>query len=154
MPPSRCWPAAALALLASAALPAQTLNNTGPLSFAAFTAGLGGGTVTVSALGGRLKSGSVILVNQGGTASAAQFTISGTPGAAFAITLPADGTVLLGDGSGATLALNGFTSSPAGSGLLPGGGSQTISVGATLSVGGQQTPGNYSGSFNVTVNYQ
>ena len=43
---------------------------------------------------------------------------------------------------------------PATSGMLSGGGTLTVSVGATLTVGNAQTPGSYSGSFNVTVNYQ
>jgi hypothetical protein len=52
------------------------------------------------------------------------------------------------------MALNGFTSSPAATGMLPGGGTLAISVGATMTVGNQQAPGSYSGTFNVTINYQ
>lgn len=145
--------ALALLLAASAAAPAQTLSNTGALSFGSFTAGAGG-SVTVSPAGARSKSGSVILVNQGGSAAAAQFTVSGTSNALYDITLPADGTVFLSDGAAGSMAVNGFTSSPSVSGMLSGGGTQTLTVGATLSVGNAQTPGSYSGSFNVTVNYQ
>ena len=101
-----------------------------------------------------MKTGSVILVNQAGTASAAQFTITGTPSAVFVITLPADGTTFLTDGASGSMALNSFVSSPSGTGVLSGGGTQTINVGATLSVGNLQATGSYSGSFNVTVNYQ
>lgn len=143
------------ALLAAAAAPAQTLTNTTGLSFGAFVAA-SGGTVTIATSGGRTRTGSVILVNQGGIAAAAQFTVSGTPGATFTITLPADGTVFLSDGASGSMALNSFTSNPAptaSAGLLSGGGTATISVGATLTVGNAQSPGNYSGSFNVTVNY-
>ena len=150
---ARCCTLAWALLLTSPGAPAQTLANTTGLSFGAFTAG-GGGSITVSPGGARTKAGSVILVNQAGTASAAQFTISGTPGAVFVITLPADGTVFISDGASAPMALNGFTSSPAGVGLLPGGGTQQINVGATLSVGAAQAPGSYTGSFTVTVNYQ
>ena len=140
-------------LLAGTGASAQTLNNTTALSFGAFTAG-SGGTITVGTSGARVKTGSVILVNQAGTASAAQFTISGTPNAMFTISLPVDGTVFLSDGGSGSMALNGFASSPAAVGVLSGGGTQQISVGATLSVGGAQTTGNYSGAFSVTVNYQ
>ncbi|HEY0953308.1 MAG TPA: DUF4402 domain-containing protein [Roseateles sp.] len=150
-PPRLAW---ALVLLAAAGTaPAQTLTNTGALSFGSFTAGAGG-SVTVSAGGARSKAGSVILVNQGTSAAAAQFTVSGTPSAMFDITLPADGTVFLSDGASGSMALNNFISSPATSGMLSGGGTLTVSVGATLTVGNAQTPGSYSGSFNVTVNYQ
>lgn len=144
---------AALALLLAGAAQGQTVTNTGGLSFGSFTAGAGG-SITVTPAGARMKTGSVILVNQGGSASAAQFTVSGTPNAAFDITLPADGTVFLSNGGAGSMALNGFTSSPSASGLLSGGGTQQVSVGATLSVGGAQTSGSYSGAFNVTVNYQ
>jgi hypothetical protein len=52
------------------------------------------------------------------------------------------------------MALNGFVSSPSPGGILSGGGNQLLSIGATLSVGSNQTPGSYSGSFNVTVTYE
>ncbi|WP_144007137.1 DUF4402 domain-containing protein, partial [Pelomonas sp. KK5] len=90
---------------------------------------------------------------QDSPASAATINISGTSNAAIAITLPADGTVLLSAGP-ATMALNGFTSSPSGSGVLSAGGTLLLSIGATLSVGLAQTPGSYSGSFNVSIDYQ
>lgn len=141
-------------LLACAVAPAQTLVNNGALSFGAFTAGSGGGSVTVSPGGARIATGSVILVNQAATASAAQFTITGTPSAMFNISLPADGTTFLTDGASGSMALNGFTSSPSLTGVLSAGGTLTINVGATLSVGNLQGTGAYSGVFNVTVNYQ
>lgn len=140
-------------LLGCTAAPAQTLVNNNALSFGAFTAG-SGGTVTVAPGGARMKTGSVILVNQAGTASAAQFTITGTPSAVFTISLPADGTTFLTDGGSGSMALNGFSSSPSVTGVLSGGGSQTINVGATLTVGNTQATGSYSGAFIVTVNYQ
>lgn len=140
-------------LLACAAAPAQTLVNNAALSFGAFTAGAGG-SITVAPGGGRMKTGSVILVNQAGTASAAQFTISGTPNAVYVISLPIDGTTFLTDGGSGSMALNSFTSSPSVTGVLSGGGTQTINVGATLSVSNLQGTGAYSGAFQVTVNYQ
>ncbi|MGM9480993.1 DUF4402 domain-containing protein [Roseateles sp. NT4] len=140
-------------LLACTVASAQTLTNNVALSFGAFTAG-SGGSITVAPGGGRMKTGSVILVNQAGTASAAQFTISGTPNAVFTISLPIDGSTFLTDGGSGSMALNSFSSSPSVTGVLSGGGTQTINVGATLSVGNLQGTGSYSGSFNVTVNYQ
>jgi len=143
----------ALALLAAAGTAgAQTLSNTSPLSFGAFTAG-SGGTIVLSTAGARSKSGGVLLVSQGGAAAAAQFSVTGTASAVYTITLPVDGTVLLSDGSN-SMALNGFASSPAGTGILSGGGTAVLSIGATLTVGNAQAPGSYTGSFNVTVNYQ
>ena len=143
--------AVALCLMATGAC-AQSVSSTAALSFGSFTAG-SGGTITIGAGGSRMKTGTIILVNQGGSAAAAQFNVTGTPSAVFTISLPVDGTVMLSDGSN-TLALNGFVSSPASVGTLSGGGSQLISVGATMTVGPNQAPGNYSGAFSVTVNYQ
>jgi hypothetical protein len=131
---------------------AQSIVNGSGLSFGAFLAG-SGGTVAVGTSNNRSKSGGVFLLSQGGSAASAQFTVSGTPGAAYAISLPANGTVAL-TGPGADMALNGFVSSPSPGGILSGGGNQLLSIGATLSVGSNQTPGSYSGSFNVTVTYE
>lgn len=143
--------ACALALSAGTAS-AQSLSNTAPLSFGAFAAGTGG-TITVNAAGGRTRTGSVVLASQGGVASAAQFLLTGTPGSTYTITLPSDGTVFLSNG-GSTMAINLFTSLPTGANIpLGGGGTQAISVGATLTVSAAQAPGNYTGSFNVTVDY-
>lgn len=143
-----------LALAAATALvQAQSISNTTALSFGAFTAG-SGGTVKVDSAGLRTKTGMVMLVNQGGSASVAQFTVSGTSNATYSITLPADGSVVLTDGGSNTMTLNLFTSNPLpGSGLLSAGGTQLVSIGATLTVGSSQVPGSYTGSFNITVNY-
>jgi hypothetical protein len=131
---------------------AQAIVNGNGLTFGAFLAG-SGGTVVVGTSNNRSKSGGVFLLSQGGSAASAQFTVSGTPGAAYAISLPANGTVAL-TGPGADMALNSFVSSPTPGGTLSGGGSQLLSIGATLSVGSNQVPGSYTGSFNVTVTYE
>jgi hypothetical protein len=131
---------------------AQTIASTGGLSFGSFVASAGG-TIAVAPSGGRSKTGSVILLAQGGGSTAAQFTVSGTVMATYAITLPADGTVALTDDSGHSMALNGFVSYPSATGTLSSGGMQMLSVGATLTVNNAQARGRYSGSFPVTVHY-
>ncbi|MCX7255759.1 MAG: DUF4402 domain-containing protein [Polaromonas sp.] len=131
---------------------AQTITSIGGLSFGSFVASTGG-TIAVSASGGRNKTGSVILLAQGGASTAAQFTVSGTAAAIYTITLPADGTVALVDDSGHSMVLNGFISYPSATGTLSGGGTQMLSVGATLSVNNAQARGSYSGAFPVTVHY-
>ncbi len=141
---------AAALCLAAAPLHAQTLSNSSALSFGSFTAS-GGGTITVNAGGGRSKTGSVVLSNQGAPASPAQFTVTGTNGATFTATLPANGTVLLSDGTH-TMSVDIFTISPALQNTLSGG-SLMIGIGATLTVNSAQAPGNYTGSFNLTVDY-
>jgi hypothetical protein len=142
-----------LAIGLPAPLTAQTIVATANLSFGAFLSG-SGGTVIVSPDGSRSKTGSVLLLSQGSGVAAAQFSISGTADASYAISLPGDNSVTLADGNLHTLAVNGFTSSPSGSGRLSGGGTQWLGVGATLVVGSGQAAGSYTGSFSVTVNYQ
>jgi hypothetical protein len=145
--------AVGFALLAAAAAPAsaQSINSAGQMSFGSFVAG-SGGTLTISPGGLRSQTGAVVLVGQGSTYSAALFNVSGTANASYTITLPLNNTVTLVDAASHTMALNSFVSSPS-SGLLSGGGVQTIRIGATLVVGSGQPAGSYSGTFNVTVNY-
>lgn len=120
------------------------------LTFGKFVAGTGG-TVTVGAGGVRSASAGVALVPSGAGATA-QFSVTGDPSRTYAISLPANGVVLMTSGAD-SMAVNNFTGSPALSGQLSGGGTQTVFVGATLSVGSQQPRGSYSGTFDVTVNY-
>lgn len=133
---------------------AIAIVNTQALAFGKFVAG-SGGSVTVSPGGVRSASGGVVLVPSG-PGAAAQFSVTGDPSVIYSITLPANGVVSLTSG-GNSMALNNFTSTPSAStpstGLLSAGGSQTLSVGATLSVGSNQASGSYSGTFDVTVNY-
>lgn len=141
-----CW------LAAAAAASAQTVTDTQGLSFGAFAA-QGGGTVTVApGSGARSASGSVLLIASG-PGAAAQFTVTGTADAGYTITLPPNGAVTLSNGS-ATMAVNAFLGVPSGTGQLGAGGSQFLSVGATLTVGSNQPPGNYTGVFTVEILYQ
>jgi Domain of unknown function (DUF4402) len=126
------------------------VNNTQALSFGNFVAS-SGGSVTVGASGARSRSGGVFLVPSG-TGAAAQFALSGDPNAVYSIGLPINGVVSMGNGAN-SMAVNNFTSSPASSGQLGVGGSQTLLVGATLSVGANQASGRYSGNFSITVDY-
>lgn len=126
------------------------ISNTQPLAFGKFAAGLGG-SVTVSPAGARSAGGAVVLVASGG-ASPALFSVSGDPNLTYAISLPANGTVSLAAGAN-TMTVSNFTSSPSPIGQLSAGGTQTLSVGATLSVGSNQPTGNYLSSFDVFVDY-
>jgi uncharacterized protein DUF4402 len=98
-------------------------------------------------------SGGVTLPATTGTVTAADFTVSGQGSYTYAITLPTSAT--LSDGVGHTMTINTFTSSPSSTGSLSGGGTQDLTVGATLNVSSSQTPGVYSNAtaVPVTVNY-
>lgn len=113
----------------------------------------GAGTVTVSSAGARTKSGGVTFPAQTGSPIAGSFDVSGTANYTYAITLPANNTVVLTRVSGTeTMAVNSFETNTA-SPQLNGSGNQTFNVGATLSVAANQAAGSYTGSYPVTVNY-
>lgn len=144
---------AALAIMAAPASWAlvMTIQNSQALSFGSFVAS-GGGAVTISTSGARSASGGVLLIPSSAGA-AAQFTVSGDANATYTIQLPANDFVKL-SGPGGDMLINDFVSSPSGAGgQLSAGGSQTLLVGATLNVASGQVPGEYSGSFSVTVDY-
>jgi hypothetical protein len=91
------------------------------------------------------------------TPSSANFTYTDTsPSKASAgcvISLPTDGSVTLTSGA-STMTLRAFTSNPAPTAGALSGGTLTFSVGATLTVGANQTTGSYSGSVPMTINCQ
>lgn len=112
-----------------------------------------GGVITLAPAGTRSVGSGVTLPATAGTVAPAGFTVTGAPGYTYAITLPSS-TVITGPGS-ATMTINGFTSSPSGTGTLNSGGSQALAVGASLNVSAAQVPGTYTNAtaVPVTVNY-
>jgi hypothetical protein len=133
---------------------AQSVSNTGSLSFGTFVA-TSAGTVTVGADGSRARSGGTFVLHQGSNVAApAQFSVQGAPNVVYAITLPADNTVLMSDGAGHSMSVRAFVSNLNGTNILSKNGSGRFNVGATLSVGAQQAKGSYTGTFSVIVNYQ
>ncbi len=133
------------------------ITKTTDLAFGKLAVGAVGGNVAISTAGVLSISGAGTTVAQPpsntGTTSAAVFAVTGEANFTYAITLPADGAVTLSDGASHTMAVNGFTSNPATTGTLSGAGAETLNVGATLVVGDSQAPGNYTGTFSVTVAY-
>lgn len=127
------------------------ISNTAALRFGKFSA-LTGGTVVISAAGARSATGAVVLssTNAGGAAS---FDVSGDPNATYAITLPGSATITHSVDNTKTMSIGTFTSNPSGTGTLSAGGAETVTVGATLTVGNAQTTGSYSGTFDVSVEY-
>lgn len=128
-----------------------SISNTAALRFGKFSA-LTGGTVVISAAGARSATGAVVLssTNAGGAAS---FSVSGDANATYAITLPNSATLTHSVDNTKTMSVGTFTSNPSGTGTLSAGGAETLSVGATLTVGNAQTTGSYSGTFDVSVEY-
>lgn len=131
------------------------ITNTFPLSYGNLAVGVAGGTVqlTPAAVPARNVTGDVVLPPTTGTITAATFTVTGTAGATYSITLPAVATTL-DNGAGGQMTVDGFTSSPTPTGTLTGG-TETLYVGATLHVAGSQAPGVYNSlaDFSVRVDY-
>lgn len=144
--------AAATASSANASIvSAIAISNDNGLDFGQIAPTVAIGTVTVATTGDRTSNGGVTLAN-GSTPAAASFSVTGAPSNTYAITLPASTTLT---GPGAAMTVDTFVSNPdaTGSGTLSALGAQTLLVGATLHVGVSQTAGAYSGTFNVSVDY-
>lgn len=124
-----------------------SISKTQALSFGKFVAG--NGSITISPAGARSATGGVITLSSD-PGQAAQFMVTGDAFATYLVTLPADGTVTM-DNGGNRLSVNAFTSSPAFAGVLSGGGTQLLSVGARLDVIAGKSTGAYSGSISGSV---
>lgn len=149
---SRVFTLACASLVTSVSLAQSVTSVTAdaPLAFGSFAPGTGG-TVTISATGARSSSPGVVRLSSDNGA-AASFTVHGDAGTVYSIGLPGPGTVVLSNGPN-SMAVNNFTSNPSSTGLLGGGGSQTLTVGATLTVSINQASGSYTGNFTVTAVY-
>ena len=122
------------------------------LSYGRFAATNTSGTIILSAAGVRSKTGGVVLMS-GGTITSASFNLgqtgTGKSGVFSTIILPNSVQMISGANS---MTVDNFVSDPAGT--VFGTGRTVVQVGARLNVASNQAPGNYSGTFMVTVNYQ
>lgn len=131
-----------------------TIENTGSTSmdFGTISRSTDVGYVTVTPAAERTASGGVSILSSSDF-SAAPFSVSGESDAAFNITLPANNTVeLTRSGGSEKMSVNGFAHNSTLT--LSSSGIESFSVGATLTIGGSQVAGEYTGSFSVTVAYQ
>jgi hypothetical protein len=86
--------------------------------------------------------------------SAASYTVTGNQSATYAITLPANGTVKISNGTPAQdMNVRDFTCSLPLRTSLEASGNGSFTVGATLDVAGSQAAGTYTGTYDVTVAY-
>jgi hypothetical protein len=123
------------------------------LGFGAFAQGAAGGTVTVNSGGLRSSSGDIILLNLGFLFNAASYRLVGNAGTVISILNGPD--VTLPGSNGGSMTLHIGASDPASPFVLT-----TVppaftimNVGGILTVGnpGSNPPGNYSGTFDVTL---
>lgn len=136
--------------------------NAEELEFGSLLAGTTAGTVTVSPAGVRTKTGGVTLI--GGLVQPARFAGRGSLNQTVLISLTTTTSTLRRVGGTETMTLDQLTigstptavlttrpqsfriSSPTGIFNFP--------IGGRLNVNANQVPGDYAGTFNVTLNYQ
>lgn len=132
------------------------------LSFGSFVANTGG-TVTVPATASplRTKTGGIILLAVPAPTSArcsVYVDTNASPNPAYPVsyhvTLPPDGAVQLSTAGGANMAVNQFVATTTPTNTIPSAASPgTVRIGATLTVGANQAPGNYTGVFQLTIDW-
>ncbi len=116
------------------------------LRFGRFTAGTTPGTVVITASGGATATGGTTFVS-GSTTATDRLIARGEPNRLISITT---GPGSVSNGS-ATMSFTTVPSLPAG--FIPAAGAGFFTVGGTLSVPSGQAPGNYTGTYPVTVSY-
>jgi hypothetical protein len=133
---------------------AITAFESTPMSFGRFSTGDQGGSIVVPSNGGAISTSTVITADS--NINPATFSVTGAKDATFSVTLP-EGPTLLTSSSGDIMVVSDWTTS-SGQGsdaYVLAGGTQKVSVGATLQVGSMNDnpKGVYSGSYKVTFAY-
>ena len=156
---SNAHAAAATSTATSVVIAPIAITAPAVLSFGRFAHGAGG-SVTISNSGVRTSSG-VILSSTSSVQTAARFDVTGDGSATYAITH--SGATVLSDSAiipntmalATTSDLTGgnVTTGNVATGTLTTGGTQSIFVGGTLTVGANQVAGTYTGAVTVTVEY-
>lgn len=111
------------------------------------------GTVVVATDGSRsFTGGAYAFANSTGNPTAASFTVTGEAGATYSITV--NNTSFNVTNGSNNMLINNITTSPSPTGVLTGG-TQTLTVGATLNVTANQAPGLYTNAnaLQITVAY-
>jgi len=119
------------------------------LNFGNLVATTSGGTVTVAPDGTRTGHAATIAGNQNGTISAAEFTVTGETDFTYAITLPASPFVVAHTDL-TEMSVGTFVSTPSTTGVLALG-TQTLKVGATITLIGGETSGAYTNASDLAV---
>jgi Mat/Ecp fimbriae major subunit len=133
-----------------------TLTNNAGLNFGRIVPYGSNGIVQVHADSSYGTSG--VLVLDPASISASSWSVNGTAGAPYDVIMPTAVTISNINNSSDTMTVYGFSrslnSNTGNSQLfLDGNGNDTFTVGAVLGVNANQAAGIYTGTFNVTVNY-
>lgn len=139
-----------VALCFSGALQSQQLMSVDPLVFGRFVSPSSTASIVVEPSSNRTCY--LITCLSTPTPQAASFVVSGEQGRLYSITI--DESAYLSDGNSATMLVDEFVESNNGVGILGPDGSDQFNLGARLNVSPGQISGDYTGSFNVIINYQ
>jgi hypothetical protein len=133
-------------------LTAMTIQETAPMHFGTMTVPTTAATVVLATDGSvSVGSGTITLLAQAPTSTAAAYDIAGDPNATYAITIDASTTITNGTDN---MTVDNFVCSYAGlTSTLDGSGLDVFTVGATLNLIDAQPAGTYAGTFDVTVVY-
>lgn len=127
------------------------------LAFGNIYAATSAGTVVLAPTSGTptRTPTTVTLGTTTGTVTAAKFTMSGTTGMLYTVTLPATPPNLTGPGTAMTVDTwtTSLTLSQTTGTIATAPADDIFYVGGKLHVGASQTPGAYSGTFNISVAY-
>lgn len=127
---------------------AITLVESTQLDFGTIEADVAGDTLTIDTTGNVTATGASV---SSGTPASGAWTSTGDALAAVTISFSAGDTLT---GPGTAMALDTFTHDAGGTPAFDGTGNLAFNVGANLTIGAAQTAGTYSGSYDVTVDYQ
>ena len=125
-------------------------DTNGELNFGTMTSEAG--NVTVTPAGARSSTGQN-LVTDSNTPSSGKLTVTGPANQQITVVLPTEATVSTSDNGGGSMTINTFTADKSGSQTIGAGGTLAIQVGGTLGVAADQTAGDYTGTYTITVNY-
>jgi len=128
------------------------ISKTVDLSFGNLVATAAGGAIVLSTANARTGPAAILLGTQNGTVSAASFTVTGETDFTYGITLPSTFNVsdaVIAPDTG-TMAVGTFVSSPDATGVLTLG-TQTLIVGATITLGAAQAAGDYTNATDMIV---
>lgn len=125
------------------------------MSFGEFAVGPLGGSVVVPTSGATTSTGDVVLLSGAFTPQPAVFRVSGTANDTYRFNLAAT-PITLSDGNGHTMQVNALTTTCDGAPCpnkpkTSATGQSIINAGGTLTVGGNQAPGTYTGTITITV---
>ena len=143
------------AQMSAEVIAALTATEKTQLNFGRFSPETTGGEVLLTPEGNRSSGGTVILVT--GIHNPASFYITGQSDATFSIALPEGPVVITNMQNSKTMLVTDWKSDPpagVGAGTLRGG-SEIVSIGATLKVGtaNDNPTGVYTGTYTVTFDY-